>query len=294
MCISTPSFRFLDILNFLAQGLSYSKFLKAFGTEEGKGFFPYEWLDDVTKLQHPELPPYEAFYSTLKQGYMCSPEEYEYLQTVWENQNMQTVQDLLVWYNNLDVIPFVEAVTKMQHFYSSKGLDMFKVSISVPGLARRILFDKAGDTKFALVDKDNQDLYYLIKKNIVGGPSIIFHRHHKKDETFIRGNPDKPCKTIEGFDCNALYLWAIGQPMPTGSYVRRHSNHNFKPLIQNKYMDMFHWMDFIAEQDHVAIQHKLNTGHEKRVGSYFCDGYCEGPIQCKNTMDVTIMGINGA
>jgi len=51
---------------------------------------------------------------------------------------------------------------------------------------------------------------------LVGGPSIIFHRFHKVDETRIRGG--KLCKKVLGYDANALYLWAISEVMPVGDY----------------------------------------------------------------------------
>ncbi|KAJ8300475.1 hypothetical protein KUTeg_021994 [Tegillarca granosa] len=66
MCISSPNLKFMDIMQFLAPGTSYSKFLKAYGVEEQKGFFPYEWFDDISKLNHTELPPHDSFYSSLK------------------------------------------------------------------------------------------------------------------------------------------------------------------------------------------------------------------------------------
>ena len=48
--ISTPTLKFLDMVNFVSPGYSYAKFLKAFGVEERKSYFPYEFLDDVSKL----------------------------------------------------------------------------------------------------------------------------------------------------------------------------------------------------------------------------------------------------
>ena len=56
----------------------------------------------------------------------------------------------------------------------------------------------------------------MLKRNIVGGPSTIFHRFHKVDETRIRGG--KLCKKVLGYDANALYLWAISEVMPVGDY----------------------------------------------------------------------------
>lgn len=62
MCLKTDNLRFLDITNFLAPGFSYEKFLKAYECPQSEGFFPYEWLDCLEKLQHPALLPHEAFF----------------------------------------------------------------------------------------------------------------------------------------------------------------------------------------------------------------------------------------
>lgn len=48
---------------------------------------------------------------------------------------MQSFCDFLIYYNNLDVGPFVEAVTKMCVPYQDRGVDMFKDAVSVPGIA---------------------------------------------------------------------------------------------------------------------------------------------------------------
>lgn len=52
---------FLDMAQYLAPGTSYASFLKAFEIEEEKGWFPYEWLDDVSKLDFPRLPERKHF-----------------------------------------------------------------------------------------------------------------------------------------------------------------------------------------------------------------------------------------
>ena len=46
---------------------------------------------------------------------------------------MKTIKDFLEWYNNLDVIPFVEAIEKMKGFYKSKHLDLFRDGVSLSG-----------------------------------------------------------------------------------------------------------------------------------------------------------------
>ena len=87
---------------------------------------------------------------------------------------MSTFKDYLIWYNNRDVKPFLEALEKQLTFYKNFGLDMFKDGISVPGLTLKYLF-KNKDAHFTLLDHHNADLHTLVKENIVSGPNIIFH-----------------------------------------------------------------------------------------------------------------------
>ena len=73
----------LILINYLAPGCSYNSFLKAYDTEQQKGHFPYEYIDSIEKLEETELPPYESFWSNLKQAYTCTTEEYLELQQIW-------------------------------------------------------------------------------------------------------------------------------------------------------------------------------------------------------------------
>ena len=63
MCFSTPKLKFLDVTQYLAPGVSYDKYLKAYGCELQKGHFPYEYMDNLRKLDDCPLPPQAAFYS---------------------------------------------------------------------------------------------------------------------------------------------------------------------------------------------------------------------------------------
>ena len=170
MCLSDKIFHFLDISNFLAPGCSYSKFLKAFQVPESKFYFPYEWFDDKTKLDWTHLPPPDAFYSSLKvQNTLGETESdivknYAFVQKVWKEENMRTFQDFLMHYNNLDVGPFVKAVEKMHVFYRDNGIDYLKETISVPGIARKMMFQQSKDALFLLCGKKDQDLYKTVKK----------------------------------------------------------------------------------------------------------------------------------
>ena len=84
--------------------------------------------------------------------------------------------------NNLDVQPFVMAVEKLQTFYLEKHIDIFKTAISVPGIARQMLFKGAREERaeFFLIDEKNKDLYQTIKDTIVGGKfsieNLVYYR----------------------------------------------------------------------------------------------------------------------
>ena len=53
-------------MNFLSGATSLDSFLKAYKASETKGFFPYEWFDCPQKMNNSELPPYDAFFSKLR------------------------------------------------------------------------------------------------------------------------------------------------------------------------------------------------------------------------------------
>ena len=52
--------QFLDIMKFLGGATTLHSFLKAYKISEAKGILPSEWFDN------PELPPYETFFSKLR------------------------------------------------------------------------------------------------------------------------------------------------------------------------------------------------------------------------------------
>ena len=56
----------LDIMNFLGGATILDTFFKTYKTAETKGFVPYEWFDCPQKMNNSELPPYDAFFSKLR------------------------------------------------------------------------------------------------------------------------------------------------------------------------------------------------------------------------------------
>ena len=145
-------------------------------------------------------------------------ENYSYLQSVWEDNNMQNFSDFLKWYNNKDVVPTLQAMQKMIKFYHNKGIDMIKLGCTLPNLAN-ICLHKSTASKFYPFTESDKDLLEKIREDMVGGPFIVFTCKAVVDETFIRKSSNL-CKTIVGIDASQIYSYSMCQPMPTGLYMR--------------------------------------------------------------------------
>ena len=58
---------------------------------------------------------------------------------VFKEKGMRTFADCLLYYNNLDVAPGLEALEKMRKFYTVKGIDILKDAVSIPGVSLHYL-----------------------------------------------------------------------------------------------------------------------------------------------------------
>ena len=155
----------------------------------------------------------------------------------------------------------LEAIEKMYLYYQNQNVDIFKDGISVPGLTLKYMFQDL-PSYFTAPNEKNNDLYELFKNNIVGGPSIVFHRYHERDVTIIRPKDyeePKVCRKIIGYDANAFYLWSIMQEMPTSHFVRRKSENQFRRDTPRRYERMaIEWLKWKAQQSGYYVRHQGN------------------------------------
>ncbi|BFZ06709.1 hypothetical protein BsWGS_09748 [Bradybaena similaris] len=266
MCISTPKLKFLDVVNYIAPGFTYAKYLSAYKITEEKGVFCYEYIDTLTKLAETKLPDHKDFFSKLKNSNI-TPEEYEECRKVWNKENMKTLKDFLIWYNKKAVVPFLAALQKQVDFFADLHVDMLKSAISIPGVTLIYLFKTLPKgTMFTLCGEKHKDLHETMRNNITGGPSIIFHRYHEKNKTCIRGNKTKTVQSIKGFDANALYLYALMKPMPTDFAIIRKAENDFKAEWQSFYnVQNRQWLSWVAHSKNIHLQTQYN-GKEMALG----------------------------
>ena len=256
MFLSTPNFKFLDIKNFLAPGLSYDAWCRAYGCELQKLAFPYEWFDSFEKLNHIGPVKYEEFYSSLKGGITISQEEYQNFCDEFHKRGCVTMKDWLKEYNLADVEPFIEALEKTREQYYPDEIDLLKDAVSIPGISMTYVLNKALKMKkksdpdiFAPGEpckcecssddcqkkgcekckeiRDNckictkNEAYEMLTTGMIGGPSIVFCRHAEAGVSKIRSHiyreeDAKTCRSVQGLDANSLYLFCSGQEMPCG------------------------------------------------------------------------------
>ena len=222
MFLSTPNFKFLDIKSYLAPGLSYAAWCRAYGTELQKLVFPYEWLDSFEKLNHKGPVKYEDFYSSLKGGETISQEQYQNFCEEFRKRGCETMEDWLEEYNLADVKPFINALEKTREQYYPDEIDLLKDAVSIPGISMNYVLNKAlkmkkksGPDLFAPGDpckckckvdcekfpcegckqtrKDckihtKNEAYEILTTGMVGGPSIVFCRYAEAGVSQIRSH----------------------------------------------------------------------------------------------------------
>ena len=120
--------QFLDIMKFLGGATILDFFLKAYKASETKGFFPYEWFDNPVKLDFPELPPYEAFFSQLINNNPLDKDfiEYEKLRKsgIDEQQALKKIQIKTVPPSDLDKYNYLEETWKKNGMTVFKGFEV--------------------------------------------------------------------------------------------------------------------------------------------------------------------------
>ena len=83
-----------------------------------------------------------------------------------------------------------------------------------------------------------KEAYEMLKKAVVGGPSLVFTRKHEVGVTEIRSHriaEPRFCKNILGYDANALYLSTMLRDMPCGKgRVVHYNNEAAAPILTQR------------------------------------------------------------
>ena len=160
-------------------------------------------------------------------------------------------------------------------FHPDKDIDILELCCTLPNLAYFRLH-KSTDAKFFPFTKGDKDLLEKNRKDVVGGPSIVFTRKAVVDEIFIRKSTNI-CKSIVGIDASPLYPYSMGQLMPTGLYTRWDIDsetssftprQNKTPSFENRVMSFFQ-----RTRPDGKIESFYTTGRQKKIDCSSVDGF---------------------
>ena len=87
---------------------------------------------------------------------------------------MSSLNDLLRWCNNKDVVPTFEAMQKMSPFYHDKYIYMLKLGCTLPNKAT-ICLHKSTDAKFYPLTEGDNDLLEYTPQDVVRGSIYRFY-----------------------------------------------------------------------------------------------------------------------
>ena len=98
----------------------------------------------------------------------------------------------------MDVEPLHQAVTKLLLFYQEHGIDLLKEVLTLSGAANKILHSFNTGEAIFLFPGTQKALYQQVRKQIVGGPSLVFSRSEKAGVTTIGAETPEFVQSIVG------------------------------------------------------------------------------------------------
>ena len=259
-------------------------------------------------MNNKELPPYDASFSNLcninplQKNYnnfenlttsdlsseqaLCRFQLYKIAPTgdendaslwsMWVRDGMKSFKEFLMWYNNKDVVPTVEAKQKLIENYHQREIDILKLGCTLPNLAIICRY-KSTHSKFYPFTESDKDLLEKIREDIVGGPSIAFAGKAVIDETFIRKSTTL-CESIVGINASQLYPYSMCQALPTGLYTRwNYDSESQKSMPRQNKTGSSQSMVFSYFQQtrpECQIESNVKLGRQKQDGCFSADGFC--------------------
>ena len=181
-----------------------------------KGVYPYDWVDDISKLDYKGLPPRINFYNKLTQE-LITEEEYKHALNVYEALGCKTFKDYHLAYLKCDVMFLADVFEKFRKTcVTYYGLDPANY-LTVPGLAWDAMLLKTGVKLELITDIEVLNMYESMKR---GGLCFVgSKRHVKANNKYLEGYDEtQESNYIMYWDANNLYGFAMSQYLPYADF----------------------------------------------------------------------------
>ncbi|XP_064625932.1 uncharacterized protein LOC135486764 [Lineus longissimus] len=180
-----------------------------------KGIYPYEWVDSYEKFDEKELPPIEAFSSTLNATHI-SVEDYNHAQHVWKTFDCKTFRDYHNLYLKTDVLLLADILENFRQtcmtIYSLDPVWAYSAS----GLSWQAMLKKTDVNIELLTDVD---MYNFFECGIRGGICQSSHRYAKANNPYLKDfDSEKPISYITYVDANNLYGLSMSEKLPHSNF----------------------------------------------------------------------------
>lgn len=181
-----------------------------------KGFFPYEYLDSMDRFQETTLPPFEKWFSTLKDEGI-SEEQQQHVMKIWNTFNCKTFKDYHDIYLKMDVLILADAMETFREFFLKNHNIDPAYCYSAPGLTWQCGLKYTGVKLELLTDKD---MLYMFEAQKRGGFSgVLGKRHVKANNKYLKDHDaNKKSNYLLYLDANNLYGWAMSKKLPMGDF----------------------------------------------------------------------------
>ena len=276
---------FKDSLKFMSSSLgalvnnllrdAFNNLLKYFTPEHAeilkqKGFYPYEYMDNVERFKENKPPPKKAFYSKLT-GRGITKTDYKHVWNVWNTFNMKTLKEYHELYNLTDVLLLADVFENFRDLC----LKIYKLDpvyyFTAPGLAWDACL-KITNIQLELLSDVNMLL--MFEKGIRGGISIISNRYGEANNKYMKKfNKKKLNKFLMYLDANNLYGWAMSQKLPT---------HGFKWLTNGEMEKLFN-NQIVQEWEKIPCILEVDLEYPKKLHNLHNDyPLCPERVKCGN------------
>jgi hypothetical protein len=233
-----------------------------------KGIFPYDWFDNLNKLNHIGLPEQKDFDNKLNES-VISDEDYKHALNVYDKTNCKNFGDYMKLYLKTDVLLLADAFEAYRRDCKKNfGLDPCHF-FTAPGLSWAAWLKMTG----AVVEcfkEGQEDMLEMVQSGMRGGISMISTRYAKANNKYMKDFDEKEeISYIIYNDANNLYATSMVKYLPTGDYSWTH-------VEDNKFIS---WLMSQKAEQKVGFIIELDLKIPEHLHDYFND-YPIAPETC--------------